>query len=60
MSRDPQIAKKNGLKSEKYKFTNIFTWFLQRGQFLLKEFQQNSMKLESESDILPRNGHDSS
>ena len=34
---------KNGSKSEKYKFTNIFTRFFQCGQFLLKGFKQNSM-----------------
>ena len=43
MRKHPQIAKKNGSKSEKYKFTNIFTGFFQRGQVLLKGFQQNSM-----------------
>ena len=56
----PPNSKKNGLKSEKYKFTNICTWFFQRGQIIVKGFQQNSIKLESESDILPQNGHDSS
>ena len=35
--------KKNGSKSEKYKFTNIFRRFFQRGKFLIKGFQQNSM-----------------
>ena len=43
LRKHPQIAKKTGSKSEKYKFTNIFSKFFQRGQFLLKEFKQNSM-----------------
>ena len=40
LSKDPEIAKK---KSEKYKFTNIFTRFVQHGQLLQKGFQQNSI-----------------
>ena len=43
MRKHPQIAKKNGSKSEKYKFKNILTGFFQREQVLLKGFQQNSM-----------------
>ena len=35
--------KKNGSKSEKYIFTNIFNRFFQRGKFLLKRFKQNSI-----------------
>ena len=41
--KDPQVPKKRGLKSEKYKFTNIFTRFVQHGQFLLKGFKLNSI-----------------
>ena len=43
LRKHPQIAKKNGPKSEKYKFTNIFTRFFQCGQFLLEGSKQNSM-----------------
>ena len=43
LRKHPQIAKKTGSKSEKYKFTNIFSRFFQRGQFSLKGFKQNPM-----------------
>ena len=45
LSKHPQIAKNVSSKSEKYKFTNIFSRSFQRGQFLLKgfNFKQNSI-----------------
>ena len=60
LRKHPQIAKKwvQSLKNTNSQICSLN--FFQRGQFLLKGFQQNSMKIESESDILPRNGHDSS
>ena len=43
LSKDPQVAKKM-IESLKNRNSQIFSLdFFQRGQFLLKEFQQNSI-----------------